>query len=84
MGQEVRIFPSAVRARLTARVRGTPERRVYARVQVEPRDGELTATPLASQSSGALTSMRFANGLAVVDADVEAGAVVEVVMIGPI
>ena len=55
-----------VRARLTAAVRGAAERRVYARVQVTARDGELFATPLTSQSSGALTSMLSANGLAVV------------------
>ena len=82
MGQEARLFPSVVRAQLTARIRGAADRRVYARVHVEPRDGALVATPLASQSSGALTSMRDANGLAVLHADGEAGAMVDVVMIG--
>ena len=81
MGQEVRLFPSTIRARLTARIRGAGDRRVYARVHV---DEELNATPLRTQSSGALTSMRNANGLAVVNADAEEGAVVPVVMIGGI
>ncbi len=79
MGQEAQLFPPTVRARLTAPVKGAPERRVYARVQVSSRDGMLFATPLASQSSGALTSMLTANGLAVIgeggrgepDADVD-------------
>ena len=66
MGQEVRLFPPSVRARLTAPVRGAAERRVYARVHVSAENGELIATPLTSQSSGALTSMLDANGLAVI------------------
>ena len=84
MGQEVRLFPSTVRARLTSRIRGAADRRVYARVHVAPEDGELTATPLRTQSSGALTSMMGANGLAVIGEDAEAGTIVPVVMIGPI
>lgn len=82
MGQETPVFPATVMARLTARVRGAAERRVYARVHVEPREGELVAVPLASQSSGALTSMRGANGLAVIERDAETGTEVPVVMIG--
>ena len=82
MGQDVRLFPSTLHARLAARVRGAGERRVYARVHVAPRDGELVATPLASQSSGALTSMMGANGLAVIEKDAESGTIVPVVMIG--
>ena len=82
MGQGARVFPTVVTARLTARVRGAAERRVYARVHVEPGSGELVATPLASQSSGALTSMRDANGLAVIERDAETGTEVPVVMIG--
>lgn len=84
MGQEVRLFPPAVRARLTAPVRGAAERRVYARVQVTAEDGVLTATPLASQSSGALTSM-LANGLAVVPEGTERlEGEAKVVLIGPV
>jgi molybdopterin biosynthesis enzyme len=87
MGQEVRLFPPTVRARLAGTVRGAAERRVYARVHVEAKDGALMATPLRSQSSGALTSMQDANGLAVVAEGterVEQGALVEVLLIGPV
>lgn len=84
MGQEAQLFPPAVRARLTEAVRGAPERRVYARVQVVARDGALFATPLASQSSGALTSMLTANGLAVIaEGDrLPAGTEADVVLLG--
>jgi molybdopterin molybdotransferase len=83
-GQEAQLFPPVVRARLTAPVKGAAERRVYARVQVTARDGALFATPLASQSSGALTSMLAANGLAVIaeGGRGEEGEDVEVVMLG--
>ena len=67
--------------------RGAAERRVYARVHVEAREGALVATPLRSQSSGALTSMQNANGLAVVGEGierVEEGEQIEVVLIGPV
>ena len=84
MGQETQLDAPIVRARLTATVRGAAERRVYARVQVSARDGALFATPLTSQSSGALTSMLTANGLAVIAAGgrIEAGAEVDVVLLG--
>jgi molybdopterin molybdotransferase len=84
-GQEVRLFPPSVRARLTAPVRGAAERRVYARVHVAAQDGELTATPLRSQSSGALTSMLDANGLAVIPEGTDrVEDAVDVVLIGPV
>lgn len=67
MAQESNLFPPLVRAKLTAPLRAVPDRRLYARVHVEARDGAFVATPLRSQSSGALTSMRSANGLAVID-----------------
>jgi molybdopterin molybdotransferase len=70
LGQESRLFPPSVRARLTAPLRGA-DRRVYARVHVAAVDGALHATPLRSQSSGALTSMLDANGLAVIPEGVE-------------
>ncbi|HEX6082934.1 MAG TPA: gephyrin-like molybdotransferase Glp [Thermoanaerobaculia bacterium] len=82
MGQETRLFPPAVRARLTAPVRGAAERRVYARVHVAAQEGELVATPLRSQSSGALTSMLDANGLAMIREG--AGEVEHVLLIGPV
>ena len=83
MGQESQLYAPAVRAKLTAPVKGAPERRVYARVQVFSRDGALFATPLASQSSGALTSMLSANGLAVVEEGGrgDAGTEIDVVLL---
>jgi molybdopterin molybdotransferase len=82
MGQGEPWHAPTVRARLTAPLKGAPERRVYARVDVSARDGMLFATPLASQSSGALTSM-IANGLAVIAEGerAEAGADVPVVLL---
>ena len=70
-GQERHLFPSTVRARLLAPIRGAGERRVYVRVHVSSVDGELVAQPLTSQASGALTSMFGANGLAIVPEGVE-------------
>lgn len=85
-GQEGELFPPAVRARLTAPLRAAADRRVYFRVRVEARDGELFARPLATQGSGSLTSMIGANGLAVVEAgtSADAGADVPALLIGPI
>jgi molybdopterin molybdotransferase len=82
MGQEGGIFPPTVRVRLTAPLKAVPDRRVYARVHVEARDGILIATPLTSQSSGALTSMRNANGLAVIDEGTTATDEANVLLLG--
>ncbi len=82
MGQEGGIFPPTVRARLTAPLKAVPDRRVYARVHVEARDGVLVATPLQTQSSGALTSMRHANGLAVIDEGTTATDEANVLLLG--
>ena len=81
MGEEGSCRPPAVRMRTSAALRAAPDRRLYARVSVTARDGELTATPLSSQSSGALTSMSRANGLAVVTEDVAAGDLVNVLLL---
>ncbi len=83
-GEEGDCFPPAVRARVTSAIRAVADRRLYTRVHVVARDGELVATPLASQSSGALTSMTGANGLAVVTEDVAAGGEVMVLLLGSI
>ncbi len=85
LGLEARLFPSRVDARLSAPLRSNGDRRVYVRVRLSTRDGELIAAPLASQGSGSLTSMLEANGLAIVDEGVngmEAGATAKVVVIG--
>ncbi|HEV7766669.1 MAG TPA: gephyrin-like molybdotransferase Glp [Thermoanaerobaculia bacterium] len=84
MGQES-FFPPMVHPRLDAPLRSIGDRRVYVRVHVSARDGELFARPLTSQSSGSLTSMIGANGLAIVAEDVTnvaAGAIVPVLLIG--
>jgi molybdopterin molybdotransferase len=76
-----------VRARLTSPVRSTGERRLFVRVRLVVEAGSLVATPLATQGSGALTSLVGANGLAVVDEgvrSVDAGDEVAVVLVGAI
>jgi len=85
-GQEGELFPPAVRARLTAPLRAAVDRRVYFRVRVTARDGELIAQPLATQGSGSLTSMIGANGLAVVEAGTSAAAGTDIptLLIAPI
>lgn len=83
-GQRDGLFPPQVLAQAELPMRGAPDRRVYARVRVEARNGGLFAGPLVTQSSGALTSMRGANGLAVIEQDVRAGSMVPVLMLGPI
>ena len=85
-GQDGNLFPPAVRARLVTPLRAAVDRRVYFRVNVAAKDGELLAQPLTAQGSGSLTSMVNANGLAVVDAgvSVDAGAPVTTLLIGAI
>lgn len=84
-GEEGDLLPPLVHARLTAPLRAS-DRRVYFRVRVMARGGELVAEPLASQGSGSLTSMTGANGLAVVEANsrVDAGAAAPVLLIGSV
>ncbi len=87
MGQEVHMFPSTVRARVSAPLRSAGDRRVYFRVRIVSEEGELRAHPLATQGSGSLTSMIGANGLAIVEEGVkgvDAGATVPVLVIGEI
>lgn len=85
MGQEDALYQPSVHARLEAPLKSIGDRRVYFRVHVSARDGELHARPLASQGSGSLTSMIGANGLAVVETgvtQVDAGAMLPVLLIG--
>ncbi|HYC61858.1 MAG TPA: gephyrin-like molybdotransferase Glp [Thermoanaerobaculia bacterium] len=87
MGQEHGLFPALIHARLDAPLRSVGDRRVYVRVQVSARDGELRARPLTSQGSGSLTSMLGANGLAMVEQGVtrvDEGAVTPVLLIGAV
>ena len=85
MGQERGVHPATVHATLDAPLRSIGDRRMYVRVDVAARDGELRARPLTSQGSGALTSMLGANGLAIVEqgvTQVDEGAVAPVLLIG--
>jgi len=85
MGQEHGLLPPIVKARLTAPLSSSGERRVYARVHLAATDGDLLAHPLTSQGSGSLTSMTGANGLAIIREGVRGlgtGAVVECALIG--
>ncbi len=82
---ETAVFPPIVTARLDAPLKSAGDRRVYFRVRLVSRDGELLASPMATQGSGALTSMAGANGLAIVEQGVtraEAGALVPAVLLG--
>ena len=84
MGESA-VFPPVVRAKLTAPLKSAGDRRVYSRVRIVSREGELLATPMATQGSGALTSMAGANGLAIVEQGVmraETGEFVSTVLLG--
>jgi len=66
---------------LAAPLTHKPGRLEFVRVRLEARDGRLGVVPFDNQASGALTSMAWSNGLALLGADVESlppGALVEV------
>jgi molybdopterin molybdotransferase len=69
IGERGPLIPAPVRIKIDSQLRPAPGRRIYYRVRVVISDGELVAEPLTSQSSGALTSMLGANGLAIIEAD---------------
>jgi molybdopterin molybdotransferase len=69
---------------LTAPIRNEDGRRVYARVEVELKDGVYRATPTGPQGSNILTSMSRANGLAICPEDLpgkNAGDQVQIIML---
>ena len=69
---------------LTAPIRNEDGRRVYARVEVELKDGQYQATPTGPQGSNILTSMSKANGLAICPEDLkgkDAGEQVQIIML---
>jgi molybdopterin biosynthesis enzyme len=73
--------------RVASPLKSLGDRRVYVRVHVTARDGELVAEPLTSQGSGSLTSMLGATGLAIVESGVtrvEAGELAPVLLIGDV
>jgi molybdopterin molybdotransferase len=83
MGQMANLFHPTVSVRLAAPLKAASDRRIYYRVRV---DAELVAHPMRAQGSGVLTSMRGANGLAIVEPDrpAEEGAMVRALLIGPV
>lgn len=86
MGRMPPFFAPTVNVRLTAPLKAAADRRVYFRVRLTARDGELLAEPMTAQGSGVLTSMLAANGLAVVQpgASAAAGSLLPVVVIGEV
>ena len=69
---------------LTGPIFNSDGRRVYARVEVERRDGTWFATPTGPQGSNILTSLSRANGLAICPSDLtrkEAGQAVKIIML---
>ena len=83
LGRRVRPRP-AVDGVLTGPIRNYDGRRVYARVEVERRDGVYYATPTGPQGSNILTSMSRANGLAICPEDLpvkQAGEQVRIIML---
>ena len=69
---------------LTAPIRNEDGRRVYARVEVEFKNGRYQATPTGPQGSNILTSMSKANGLAICPEDLtgkDAGEQVQIIML---
>jgi molybdopterin molybdotransferase len=87
MGQRNDLFSPMVLARLAAPLRSKGDRRVYNRVRVVSRDGELVAHPMRAQGSGVSTSMLAANGLAILDVGVESaseGELIPTLLYGPI
>jgi molybdopterin molybdotransferase len=66
---------------LAERLTHKPGRLEFVRVALEPREGRLSVVPFENQASGALTSLAWAAGLALVPGEVEtleAGSLVEV------
>ena len=83
LGRELLARP-VVEGVLTGPIFNSDGRRVYARVEVERRDGAWFATPTGPQGSNILTSLSRANGLAVCPSDLprkEAGQAVKIIML---
>ena len=83
LGRSLRARP-AVDGILTGPIRNYDGRRVYARVEVELKNGVYYATPTGPQGSNILTSMSRANGLAICPEDLpakQAGEQVRIIML---
>jgi molybdopterin molybdotransferase len=82
-GETGHVLPPVVKARISAGMRSTGDRRTYHRVRVAAQDGELVAHPMHSQGSGVSTSMVQANGLAILESgvtSVDSGSILDVVL----
>src|SRR5260221_5323822 len=87
MGQSGVLTPPLVTMPLAESLSSKGDRRTYMRVNVRADHGGRYAPPMRAQGSGVSTSMIAANGLAVVAEGVtwiEAGAPVDVILIGPV
>ena len=83
LGRDLLARP-AVEGVLTGPIFNSDGRRVYARVEVEKRDGGYYANPTGPQGSNILTSMSRANALAICPEDLprkEAGERVDIIML---
>ena len=79
-----RLARPVVEGVLTGPIYNADGRRVYARVEVEKRDGRYYANPTGPQGSNILTSMSRANALAICPEDLprkEAGEKVDIIML---
>jgi molybdopterin molybdotransferase len=87
MGQSGVVTPPLARIPMGADLASKGDRRTYMRVRVTAKGGALVAHPMRAQGSGVSTSMIGANGLAIVAEGVtrvEAGALVDVILVGPV
>ena len=83
LGRDLLARPT-VEGVLTGPIFNSDGRRVYARVEVERRNGAWYATPTGPQGSNILTSLSRANGLAICPADLPrkaAGQAVKIIML---
>jgi len=83
LGRDLLARPT-VEGVLTGPIFNSDGRRVYARVEVERKDGTWFANPTGPQGSNILTSLSRANGLAICPADLprkEAGQAVKIIML---
>jgi molybdopterin molybdotransferase len=77
-------LPKLVRLPLAAPFEHKPGRLEFVRARLEEREGTLSVVPLANQASGALTSLAWADALALIPAETQAlpaGATVEVLRV---
>lgn len=87
MGQKANLFPPTVTIRAGGDMKSKGDRRMYVRVKVVARHGELVGLPMRAQGSGVSTSMVGANALAILDRGVtriERGSLVKAVLFGAV